>query len=137
MSLYCLKCKKYAYKTHKCSTKYLISITKDMLPIVLKADSLGLQVASAFTIKESQDLVGAYTYFKCLYPDILLQELPDGWCLTDYVTIDNQAICSCLSYETEYIDSLDEVIAYAIGDLLRYLDTRDRDGLRSIMLLSG
>jgi hypothetical protein len=111
-----------------------------MLPIALLADSLGLKVASTFSIKESCDLVGAYVYFQGLYPELLFQELPTGWYLMDYLTIDNQAICSCLSYEdTECLDkeSLEKVIASAINDLLGYLNARDKDGLRSIMLLSG
>lgn len=135
MSLYCMKCRKWTTdKNHPCSTKHLISATKDMLPIALKADSLGLKVASAFSITESRDLVGAYVYFNRLYPELLLQELPTGWYLSDYVTIDNQAICSCLSYEDiECLD--DEVIESAINDLLMYLDTRDRYGLMSVLTL--
>lgn len=123
---------------HPCNAKHLISATDNMIPVLLQAHNLGLQVASAFSITESHDLVGAYVYFRCLYPDVLLQELPSGWYLTDYITIDNQAICSCLSYETDYIDkkSLDKVIASAINSMLRYLETRDKDGLRSILLLS-
>jgi hypothetical protein len=137
--LYCMKCRKYATnKKHPCKTKNLISITKDMLPIVLKADSIGLQVASAFSITESCDLVGAYVYFNRLYPELLLQELPTGWYLSDYATIDNQAICSCLSYESLYKDTecLEvEVIESAIDGLLNYLDTRDRDSLMSVLTL--
>jgi hypothetical protein len=109
-----------------------------MLPIALKAHSLGLKVASAFSITESCDLIGAYVYFNRLYPELLLQELPTGWYLMDYITVDNQAICSCLSYEAEYIDnkSLEvEVIESAIDGLLSYLDTRDRDSLMSVLTL--
>jgi len=138
MSWYCLKCKKLAtIKRHPCRTENLISVTKNMLPVVLKADSLGLQVASAFCLT-SHGLVEASVYFKCLYPELLLQELPSGWYLSDYLTLDNQAICSCLSYESLYKDTECpevEVIESAIDGLLSYLDTRDRDSLMSVLTL--
>ena len=132
MSLYCLK-HKSANKKCKCAVNSLISVTDNMIPVALIADSLGLQVASAFSIKEPYDLVGAYLYFKCLYPEVLLQELPTGWYLSDYVTVDNQALCSCLAYEC--VMSLDAIVASAINDLLSYLGTRTKNGLMAVLTL--
>lgn len=132
-----MQCKKWANKNHPCSTKHLISVTKDMLPIALKASSLGLQVASAFCLAE-HNLVEAGVCFKRIYPEILLQDLPNGWYWTDYISIDNQAICSCLSYESLYKDTecpVVEVIESAIYGLLSYLDTRDRDSLMSVLTI--
>ncbi|WP_411680980.1 hypothetical protein [Clostridium thailandense] len=146
MSLYCLKCKKWAYKTHKCNINSLISITKNILPTVLKVDSLGLQVASAFCLAETHKtpykhtLIEAGVYFKCLYPEMLLQDLPSGWYWTDYITLEHKAICSSIVYNAEYVDtgamSLDKTVEGVINDLLDYLDTKDKNGLRAIMLLS-
>lgn len=137
--LYCLKCKKYAYKTHKCNTKHLISVTKNMLPIALKASSLGLQVTSAFCLTNKYNQIEAGVYFKCTYPDELLQDLPTGWYWTDYVTLEHKAICSCLSYEAEYVYtsdmSLEEFIANVINDLLDYLATRNNGGIMSVLTL--
>ena len=65
--------------------------------------------------------------------------MPSGWCWTDYITIDNKAICSCLSYEAEYVDtgvmSLEEFVESVINDLLDYLATRQKDGLMSVLTL--
>lgn len=141
MSLYCMNCRKWVTnKTHPCSTKHLISLTENMLPVVhILADGLMLQVVSAFCLTENNQ-IEAGVYFNCIYPEILLQDLPTGWYWTDYVTIDNKVLCSCLSYEAEYINNdnegLEEFVEGVINDLLGYLKTRDRDGLRSIMLLT-
>ena len=140
--LYCLKCKKLANKKHKCDISDLISVTKNMIPVANIIDnSLGLQVASAFFLADTHNhtLVEAGVYFKRIYPEVLLQDLPSGWYWTDYITIDNKAICSCLSYEAEYVDtgamSLVQTIESVINDLLGYLATRDKDALQAILTL--
>ena len=146
MSLYCLKC--HTWTTDKalrpCNTKHLVSATENMLPILLKAHNLGLQVASAFCITETHSrstLVQAELNFNCVYPEELLQDLPQEWYWSDYITLENKRICSSLVYDVEYNNtntmSLDEFVQSAIRDLLLYLSTRDRDGLRAIMLLSN
>lgn len=142
--LYCLK-HKLANKKCKCDPRDLVSVTDNMIPVLLQAESLELQTASAFCLTETHiinnnTLVQAEVNFRCIYPDVLLQDLPSGWYWTDYITIDSQAICSCLSYESEYVDtgmSLEEFVNGVINDLLGYLETRDKDGLRSILLLSN
>lgn len=110
-----------------------------MLPVALIADSLGLQVASAFCLTDTHNLVEAGVYFKHIYPEVILQDLPNGWYLTDYISIDGVAICSCLSYEADYVDtgvmSLEEFIESAINSLLEYLSTRNKDGLRAVLTL--
>lgn len=91
--LYCISCHKWANnRNHKCNINSLISVTKNMLPVALKVDSIGLQVASAFCLTDTHNhnLVEAGVYFKCLYPEVLLQDLPSGWYWTDYITIDKQ-----------------------------------------------
>ena len=137
--LYCMQCKKWANKKHPCSTQSLISITKNMLPVALKADSLGLQVASAFCLTETHKhstSVEADVYFKCIYPELLLQDLPTGWYWTDCISIEGKAICACIAYEAEYVDTgAMECIEGVINDLLDYLDTKDKNGLRALMLL--
>lgn len=140
MSLYCMKCKKWATnKKHPCITENLISVTKNMLPVALQVDSLGLRVTSAFCLTNKYNQVEARVYFNRIYPEILLQDLPNGWYLTDYITIDNKVICSCLSYEAEYIDNNDESLEKfaegIINDLLRYLETLDKGGLMSVLTL--
>lgn len=145
MSLYCMKCHKWATnKAHPCNTENLISATKNMLPVALKVDSLGLQVASAFCLTEKHNhrvSIEAGVYFKCIYPDALLQDLPSSWYWSDYITLERKVICSCLSYESEYIAtgevSIDEFVESVINDLLDYLDTKDSNGLRAIILLSS
>lgn len=144
--LYCLKHKKWSYRNHPCPINSLISVTKNMLPVALKVDSIGLQVASAFCLTETHrepykhTLVEAVVYFKHIYPEVLLQDFPSGWYLTDYITLEHKAICSCIVYESEYVDtgamSLDRTVESVINDLLDYLDTKDKAGLRAIMLLS-
>jgi hypothetical protein len=56
-----------------------------------------------------------------------LQDLPSGWYWTDYIAIDNNAICSCIVYESEYVDtgvmSLEEFVEGVINNLLGYLAT--------------
>jgi hypothetical protein len=113
-----------------------------MIPVALIADSLGLQVASAFCLTETHKKstsVQAELYFKCVYPDELLQDLPTGWYLTDYITLENRVLCSCLSYEAEYVDtgsmSLDEFVNGVINSLVRYLETRNKGGLMSVLTL--
>jgi len=109
-----------------------------MLPVVHIIDDLGLQVASAFCLT-THSSVEAGVMFKCIYPEILLQDLPTGWYWTDYISIDGVAICSCLSYEAEYVDtgvmSLVQTIERVINDLIGYLDARNKDGLMSVLTL--
>lgn len=112
-----------------------------MLPVALKVDSLGLQVASAdcFTYSHKEPYkhttIELCVYFKHIYPEALLQDLPNGWYWTDYMTIEHKVICSCLSYEAEYVDtgamSLDKTVEGVIG----YLATRNKDGLMSVLTL--
>lgn len=144
MSLYCLKCGEWTTdKTpHPCDAKHFISATDNMLSVVLKAHSLGLQVASAFCLTETHKestSVQAELNFRCVYPDELLQDLPNTWYWTDYVTLEHKVLCSCIVYEAEYVDndveSLDEFMGGVINDLLRYLETRDTSGLSSVLTL--
>lgn len=138
--LYCRNCKKWANKkSHKCNINSLISLTKNMLPIATILDSnLGLPVASAFCLTDKHNLVEAGVYFKYLYPEVILQDLPTGWAWTDYITIEHNALCSCLVYEYVYTGtmSLKEYTTSVINDLIIYLASKDKDGLRAIMLLS-
>ena len=100
-------------------------------------------MTSAFCLTDTHNhhtLVESGLYFKHTYPEVLLQDLPSGWYFTDYIAVEtNKAICSCIAYESEYIDngeSLEEFVEGIINDLTRYLGTRDKDTLRAIMLLS-
>lgn len=108
-----------------------------MIPVVNVIDSnLGLPVASAFCLTNN-NLVEAGVYFKHMYPEMMFQDLPSGWYFTDYLTLDNKALCSMLTYETVYVDndSLEESAECAINDLIRYLKTRDKNGLRAVLTL--
>lgn len=95
--LYCLNCKKFINPTNKkckCTISSLISITENMLSIANILDGLGLQVASAFCLTNTHNhrsTVEAYVYFKCTYPEELLQDLPNTWYWTDYLTLEQQS----------------------------------------------
>jgi hypothetical protein len=141
MSLYCLK-HKFTNKKCKCAVSRLISVTDNMIPVALIADSLGLQVASAFCLTETHKKftsVQAELYFKCTYPEELLQDLPNTWYWTDYITLEHKVLCSCLSYEAEYVDtgamSLDEFVDGVINSLVGYLETFEKGGLMSVLTL--
>lgn len=113
-----------------------------MIPAANIIDSLGLQVTSVFCLTETHrepTLVEAGVYFKRIYPEVLLQELPTSWYWTDYITLEHKAICSCIVYASEYVDtgamSLDEFFEGVINDLIEYLATRNKDSLMSVLTL--
>jgi hypothetical protein len=124
----------------------IIPVTKDMIPVANRLYDLGFKVMSASVF--SQQVQGSlYDYritaeveFKQQYWESILGELPTRWrYYTETSSLDHFPI-SVLSYCEVYVwlgfESVEQRIEQIIGDLVSYLDTRDKAALQAIMILS-
>lgn len=143
--LYCMKCKKWAYKTHKCSIMSLIPLTKEMRPVadaLYDLDCFELLSASCFTTPVQDSLyehrITLEVEFKNPYPIKILGDLPSGWkYYTEIVGTDWKI--SVLAYIEIYVwlgfETITQRINQIVTEMVDYLGTRDKAALCAIMLL--
>lgn len=147
MSLYCPKCRKWAYKSHKCEIFNLIPATKEMRPVADRLYELGFKVMSTYCfthpVQDSlyEHRITAEVEFKTRYWESILGDLPTGWrYYTETSSLDHLQI-SLLAYSEVYVclgfESVEERINQIITELVAYLDTRDKTAIEAIMLLSN
>ena len=145
--LYCPKCRVLAYKTHKCSSGRLISITTEMRDIVDKITDLGIRVNGASCYVREHTIQGlcleylliAEVHLEDRYPEAIMNDMPEGWAYhTQTVSADHWPI-SMLLYTTTgcwyTYEAMERQIKAVMTRFIAYLDTKDRYGLRAVLTL--
>lgn len=143
--LYCCKCHKWAYKTHKCDVMSLIPLTKEMRPLADGLYDLGFELLSAscftYPVKQSvyEHRITLEVELKKQYPIMkILRDLPTGWKYYTEVVGTDWPI-SVLAYIETYMwpinETVEKRISQIVMELVEYLDTRDKAALGAIMML--
>lgn len=143
--LYCCKCHKWAYKTHKCDIMSLIPLKREMRPVVDALFDLGFEIlsSSCFTTPMNVSIyerrITLEIEFKYQYPIMeILRDLPTGWKYYTEVVGADWPI-SVLAYIETYTwpayETAEKRINQIVTELVDYLGTRDKDALQSIMML--
>lgn len=147
MGLYCIKCKKWAYRNHnpKCDIMSLIPITKEMRGVADKLYSLGFGLLSvACFVYPVQNSIYEHKIiidieFKKDYPDTLLGDLGIGWKWYHQTITDDHWPLMALAYSETFVwlgfISVEERVKEIVTAFEAYLDTRDKTALGAIMLL--
>ena len=147
MPLYCPKCKKWAYRNHKCSILSLIPITRGMRGVADKLYSLlgnELLSASCFvypvdgSIYEHTIIIDLE--FRRQISTMLLGDFPTGWVWYTQTVTDDHLPLMVLGYSETYVWSgvftIEDRVQQIIKEFEAHLDTRDIEAVRAIMLLS-
>lgn len=146
MGLYCLKCKRFAYRNHNsdCTIRDVIPITKDMRGIADRLHRLSFEMLSARCFKHPvteslyEHTIIVDIEFRHEYSTTILWDMPKGWkWFTEVAGIGWPMMA--LSYSETFIClgflSVEERIKEITDEFEAYLDTLDNDALRAIRLL--
>lgn len=141
---YCLKCRKIATKRHKCNPLTYVSITRNMLSIVVTIDYLGFKVYSAVSYVENIDKsflhkIEIEIEFRTEYNESILQAMPDGWNWYKFDVRDGAVWLSGLRYTEDYLwtgaETVTDRLNHIIAEFEDYLSTRDSESTRAILRL--
>lgn len=143
--LYCMKCRKYAYKTHPCPINSLIPLKKECRGIADKMHSLGLELLSAaWFVCPVQDSTYEHTIIidielQRTSPETLLPTLPKNWKWYTQTVTGEHLHLSVLGYSEQFVflgvETIKERIKQIIDKFISYLDTRDPESFRAILTL--
>lgn len=152
LSSYCLDCKEWVLDrdTHKCPTKYWVVTDKEMVKIVDSLYSMGIVPMVALWTAVELGEVEDYEYLVSLRIDIseriseaILGELPKGWrYYWETITPDRSELHMLAFTEHWYNfgfdgESVDGRIEELIKEFEEYLDTRDADAVKALLLLGA
>jgi hypothetical protein len=122
-------------------------MTLEMRDIVDKLTELGIRVdgASCYVREHTvQELCLEYIFISEVhlverYSESVLDAMPKGWTYyTQTVSSDHWPISTLAYTQKGYwftYDAMDRQIETMVTGFIEYLDTKDRDGLRAVMLL--
>lgn len=147
--LRCLKCKKYAYKTHKCPVLTLVPVTHECRTIADMLFDLGIEPLSVahFTTPVTDSLYEHYITF-CLelrkgYPTTILGDLPSQWNFhTETISGDHTPLSLLiLGYSETFVFDGELTVESRVQEIIKefegYLGTRDKQAIKSILMLMG
>lgn len=146
MSLYCLACRVFAYKNHKCDIRTVIPIKCEMRGIADRLYALELDpMSAAWFTHPIQDSLYEHGItididFKYQFAPVILGDLPTGWAMyTETVTPDHLPVM-VLIYSERYVwlgfETVEQRVQEIIKEFEEYLDTRDKDALIALRLLT-
>ncbi|MBC2457140.1 hypothetical protein [Clostridium beijerinckii] len=137
---YCAKCSKYYNSRHKCDSNpiYILKPTKH---IVDRLYSLGFDVAqTTHGLSKTPPTNEAHfarieIIFGFVYSELLLQELPEGWCWEDNTLQSMLVYTAEIEYNTPHFNLKEKKCNQGIKLLEAYLDAINDEGLKAAMLL--
>jgi hypothetical protein len=151
LSAYCMDCKEWVYdrNTHKCPKKYWVVADKEMVGIADRLFAMGITpMVALWTAVELGELKD-YEYLLSLRIDIgeriseaILGELPKGWqYFWETVTPDKSELHMLALSERWFNfgfdgESVDDRIEELIREFEQYLDTRDSEAVKALLLLT-
>jgi len=145
--LRCLKCKKYAYKTHKCSVLSLVPVTHECRIIADMLFDLGVEpLSAAHFVTPVTDSVYKYYIHICIelrrdYPTNILGDLPTGWIhYTQTVSEDHiplQVIGYSETFAFDGVLTVEGRVQEIVSTFEDYLGTFDPQSFKSVLTLMG
>lgn len=145
--LYCLRCRKYAYHSHKCDILSLVPVTRRCRTLADTLYSMGIEPLSVahFTqnVVGSKDryIINIVIELRHSYPTSILGDLPIKWRIYTETSSDDRtklAIPILAYYETYCFDgvkSADMRVQEVIDEFIQYLSTRDAESTKSVITL--
>lgn len=146
MSLYCTKCRVWAYRNHKCSTSGLIPIKPGCQGVVNTLCDIGMEPMSAAWYADAVPDTLEYSInieieFRHLYHPCLLSELPAGWHWQESTVSDSKNKYSTLVYEETFIwwgmESAEQRIKQILDELEHYIVTIDKPAFNAMLTLTA
>ena len=149
LRLYCMDCKKWVYDrdSHECPIEHWVVTDENMFGIADRLYDMGIvPMTAVWTATELSTRVD-YEYLLTLKIDIgrrineaVLGELPKGWqYFWETVTPDKSEL-HMLAYTERWFnvgfESVNERIEEIIKEFEEYLETRDADAVKSLLLLT-
>lgn len=146
--LYCLKCKKYAYRNHKCDILSLVPVTRRCRNLADRLYDMGIEPLSVAHFTQNvvgsdyKHIINIHIELRHSYPVGILGDLSIKWrWFTETISNDRTplAIPILAYYETYCYDgvkSVDDRVQEVIDEFVEYLDTtRDPQSTKSILTL--
>ena len=145
MSLYCLKCRVWAYRNHNdaCPLKGVIPLKRGMHGIVNRLTDIGLCVSSGnwatFPIEDSHysHSIVININFRHQFQPAILGDLPVGWKWYTETTSEDHTPLMVVIYSETFTwsgsQTVEERVIQIIREFETYLDTLDKDAIAAIM----
>lgn len=147
--LYCLKCKKYAYRNrHKCDVLSLVPVTRRCKTLADKLYEMGIEPLSVaqFTqnVVGSQDryIINVNIELRHSYPLGILGDLPIKWmyytetCSSDSTPLAIPVLAYYETYCYYKVKTVDDRVQEIIDEFVQYLDTTcDSQATKSVLTL--
>lgn len=147
--LYCMRCRKFvpqrALDEHGCPFKYISAVDKEMTGIVDRLYKMG--IPPVYAVWSATSLKGEKgKYAISIRIDIgrrisedILGKLPQGWGYIWETATSDRSPMHLIAYGENWCDSgsetLEERIKKLIKDLEEFLDTKDCEAIKAVLIL--
>ncbi len=149
INMYCMECKDWIddWGEHRCPSGFWVVTDKEMVGIASKLYAMGVTPLSTIWTATEMSARDDYEYLLSVKIDIgrrineaILGELPNGWkYFFETVTPDRSELHMLAYTERWYnfgFESADERIEEIIKEFERYLETRDCEAVKALLLLT-
>lgn len=146
--LYCLRCRKYAYRNHKCDMLSLVPVTRKCRTLADKLYELCIEPLGVahFTQKvvgsDNKYIINVFVELRHSYQVGILVNLPIKWRIyTETFSSDRiPLVVPVLAYYETYcydgVKSADDRVQEVIDEFVQYLDDNfDAQGIKSVLTL--
>lgn len=150
ISMYCLKCRDWIddWGEHGCPSGYWVVTDKEMVGIAERLYSMGITPMTAIWTATELSTRKDYEYLLALKIDIgrrineaILGELPKNWQYFWQTVTPDRSELHMLAYTERWynfgFESVNERIEEIIKEFEEYLETRDADAVKALLLLGA
>lgn len=148
--MYCLNCRNWVddWGSHDCPSGYWVVTDKEMVGIATRLHSLGITPLSAVWTTTEMGTWDDYEYLITLKIDIgkrineaVLGQLPEGWAYYWQTVTPDKSELHMLAYTERWFnlgfETLHERLVTIIKEFDTYLDSRDVDAVKALILLTS
>jgi hypothetical protein len=146
--LYCLRCRKYAYRSHKCDILSLVPVTRRCRNLADKLYSMGIEPLSVGHFTQlvngstNKYIINVQLELRHSYPIDMLGSLPIKWrvyketCSSDRTPLMIPILAYYETYCYDGVMTVDNRVQEIIDEFVQYLDDNyDADGIKSVLTL--
>ena len=149
ISMYCLKCREWVddWAMHDCPSGYWIVVDEEMVGIAERLHSMGITPLTAIWTATELGAWNDYEYLLSVKIDIgrrineaILGELPKNWKYHWSTVTPDRSELHMLAYTERWynlgFESVNKRINSLIKEFESYLDTRDNEAVKALLLLT-
>lgn len=150
INMYCLKCKEWVddWAMHDCPSGYWIVVDEEMVGIAERLHSMGITPLTAIWVATEMGAWDDYRYQISIKIDVggriseaILGELPSGWHYfwetAPPIKVSMHMIAFVEQWYNLGFETKEERINEVIRGFEEFLDTRDPEAVKAIMLLTS